>query len=116
MKSDEELIQIVKSIFNFKPSEIIKELKLKAPIYSKLAAYGHFGRNGYPWEELNKVKELKSHLESIYAYETRGGSYYKSPSSTDGEDHKTWTLSVNGAGNSTALGFRCAHTVSPQSD
>ena len=36
-------------------------------MYSKLAAYGHFGRNGYPWEEVNKVEELKSKLESVYA-------------------------------------------------
>ncbi len=65
--SDAELTEIIKSVFNFKPASIIEELNLKSPIYSKLAAYGHFGRNGYPWEELNKVEELKSKLESVYA-------------------------------------------------
>ena len=67
VKSDEELIEIIKSVFNFKPSEIIRELNLKSPIYRKLAAYGHFGRDGYPWEETNKIEELKSKLDSVYA-------------------------------------------------
>jgi S-adenosylmethionine synthetase len=65
--SDAELTEIIKSVFNFKPAQIIEELNLKSPMYSKLAAYGHFGRNGYPWEEVNKVEELKSKLESVYA-------------------------------------------------
>ena len=67
VKSDEELTQIVKNVFNFKPAEIIKQLNLKSPIYGKLAAYGHFGRGGFPWEETNKVEELQSYLEGVYA-------------------------------------------------
>ena len=67
VKSDEELTQIVKNVFSFKPAEIIKQLNLKSPIYGKLAAYGHFGREGFPWEETNKIEELKSYIEGVYA-------------------------------------------------
>ena len=67
VKSDEELTEIVKNVFSFKPAEIIKQLNLKSPIYGKLAAYGHFGREGFPWEETNKIEELKSYLEGVYA-------------------------------------------------
>ena len=66
-KTDEELTQIIKNVFNFKPAEIIKQLNLKSPIYRKLAAYGHFGRDGFPWEETNRTEELKSYLEDVYA-------------------------------------------------
>jgi S-adenosylmethionine synthetase len=39
-------------------------LDLRRPIYSGTAAYGHFGRNdlNLPWEELNKVEDLKKYL------------------------------------------------------
>ena len=67
VKSDEELTQIIKKVFNFKPAEIIKQLNLKSPIYRKLAAYGHFGRNGFPWEKTNKIEDLKAYMENIYA-------------------------------------------------
>ena len=65
--SDKELTKIINEVFNFKPAEIINQLNLKSPIYSKLAAYGHFGRDGFPWEETNKIKELKAYLEDVYA-------------------------------------------------
>lgn len=57
--SDEELVEAVKSIFDFKPSRIIASLKLKTAFYRELAAYGHLGRNGYPWEKTDKTEELK---------------------------------------------------------
>lgn len=38
--------------FDFKPLSIIEKLNLKTPIYSKTAAYGHFGKEGLPWEEI----------------------------------------------------------------
>lgn len=55
-KSDEEILDIIKRNFDFSVSNIIKELDLKKPIYRPLAAYGHFGRDGYSWE---KIKDLK---------------------------------------------------------
>ena len=38
-------------------------LQLKKPIYSKLAAYGHFGRKDYSWEKSDKINDLKNKFE-----------------------------------------------------
>ncbi|XP_049847854.1 S-adenosylmethionine synthase-like [Schistocerca gregaria] len=57
-KSDQELIQIVMDNFDLSPGGIIRELKLRRPIYEKTAAYGHFGRNDpdFTWECPKKLK------------------------------------------------------------
>ena len=52
----------VEKVFDCTPSGIAKTLGLKAPIYSKTASYGHFGRDGFPWEKTDKVSELKNAL------------------------------------------------------
>ena len=51
-KTDKDLYNLVINNFNLKPGVIIKDLKLKRPIYKKTAAYGHFGRNEpeFTWE------------------------------------------------------------------
>ncbi len=49
-------------IFNLSPSGIIESLDLKRPIYKKTAAYGHFGRTGFPWESIDKVDDIRSKL------------------------------------------------------
>ena len=51
-RTDADLLKIVKSNFDFRPGELIKELKLKRPIYQKTASYGHFGRMmpEFTWE------------------------------------------------------------------
>ena len=49
----------VREVFTFKPAQIISSLKLLRPIYSPTAAYGHFGRKGFSWEETDRVDELK---------------------------------------------------------
>ncbi|WP_109561884.1 methionine adenosyltransferase [Mycolicibacillus trivialis] len=48
-------------VFDLRPGAIIRELDLLRPIYAQTAAYGHFGRTDIdlPWEQLNKVDELK---------------------------------------------------------
>jgi len=56
VKTDEELLEIIKNNFNFEVGNIIRELDLKKPIYSKTSCYGHFGDPQFSWE---KVKELK---------------------------------------------------------
>ena len=63
-KSDEELVKIVREMFDLRPAGIIKMLDLRRPIYKQTAAYGHFGRNDLdlPWEKLDKVDELKKYL------------------------------------------------------
>ncbi|MGD1838783.1 MAG: methionine adenosyltransferase [Nitrososphaeraceae archaeon] len=47
--------------FDMSPSQIIKSLDLKKPIYKKTAVYGHFGRNepSFSWEKINKIELLK---------------------------------------------------------
>jgi S-adenosylmethionine synthetase len=52
-KTDKDLYNLVVNNFNLKPGVIIKDLKLKRPIYKKTAAYGHFGRNEpeFTWEQ-----------------------------------------------------------------
>jgi S-adenosylmethionine synthetase len=52
-------------VFDFRPTAIIRDLDLRRPIYRKLAAYGHMGREdlGVGWEKLNKVEELKAFLK-----------------------------------------------------
>lgn len=47
-----DLSAILKKEFDFRPLAIIERLELTKPIYRKSAAYGHFGRNGFPWEEI----------------------------------------------------------------
>lgn len=48
----ESLADLVKSKFDFRPKAIIERLNLRQPIYQKTAAYGHFGRQGLPWENI----------------------------------------------------------------
>lgn len=52
----------VEKVFDCTPAGIIKALNLKQPIYRKTASYGHFGREGFPWENTDKVNELKAAL------------------------------------------------------
>ena len=60
----EKLVKAVKKVFDFRPGMIIKELRLRRPIYSQVAAYGHFGRVDLdlPWEKTNKANILKKLL------------------------------------------------------
>ena len=57
--TDDEILEVIDKVFDFRPSSIIKSLGLNSPIYSKTAAYGHFGWDSYPWEKLDKVEEIK---------------------------------------------------------
>ena len=58
---DEKLSQAIKSTFDLRPRGIVEMLNLLRPIYTKTAAYGHFGRDPseFSWEETNKVEELR---------------------------------------------------------
>ena len=57
-----KIVEAVKKVFDCTPAGIIKTLNLKQPIYRKTASYGHFGREGFPWENTDKVNELKAAL------------------------------------------------------
>ncbi|MFA5909225.1 MAG: methionine adenosyltransferase [Vicinamibacterales bacterium] len=58
--SDAKIIRAINRVFNFQPSEIIDQLNLRRPIYSKTTNYGHFGKNDkdLTWEATNKVGAL----------------------------------------------------------
>ncbi|MFU8861570.1 MAG: methionine adenosyltransferase [Cyclonatronaceae bacterium] len=62
--SDDKLAAIVTELFDCTPSGIIKRLDLKKPIFSKTAAYGHFGRDEFTWEKLDYVDKLKALAET----------------------------------------------------
>ncbi|ORX99909.1 S-adenosylmethionine synthase [Basidiobolus meristosporus CBS 931.73] len=56
VKSNLELLEIIKKNWDLRPGVIVKELNLFKPIYSKTACYGHFGREEFSWE---KPKQLE---------------------------------------------------------
>jgi S-adenosylmethionine synthetase len=53
------LVALVKEHFDLTPFGLIKMLKLEQPIYQETAAYGHFGREQFPWEATDKADALK---------------------------------------------------------
>jgi len=58
-KVDPAIIEAaVRSTFDLRPGAIVRDLDLKRPIYRQTAAYGHFGRPGFPWEELGRLDEF----------------------------------------------------------
>lgn len=63
---DEIIVKIIEDHFDLRPAAIIDQLDLRRPIYKKVAAYGHFGREDLdvPWEKTDKVEILKECLET----------------------------------------------------
>ena len=61
--SDEEIADIIMKEFDLRPNAIIEKLDLRKPIYKKTAAYGHFGREEFSWEKLDKVEDLKKYVK-----------------------------------------------------
>jgi S-adenosylmethionine synthetase len=57
--SEDRLVALVKKHFDLTPYGLIKMLNLEQPIYKETAAYGHFGRNQFPWEATDKASVLK---------------------------------------------------------
>ena len=63
-KIEKDIIaELIYKHFPVKPKEIIDQLQLKQPIYRDTAAYGHSGRNIFPWERLDKVDILKKAIK-----------------------------------------------------
>jgi len=58
--SDEKIVKAVNQVFSFQPADIIDQLNLRRPIYSKTTNYGHFGKSDkdLTWEATNKVEAL----------------------------------------------------------
>ena len=65
--ADEKLEAAVEKVFDLRPAAIIRDLDLRKPIYRKLAAYGHMGREdlGVKWENTDRVEELKAAVASL---------------------------------------------------
>jgi len=59
--ADEKIAALINEYFDLRPGAIIRDLKLRQPIYRKTAAYGHFGRDDieFPWERTDKAEALK---------------------------------------------------------
>jgi S-adenosylmethionine synthetase len=58
--TDAAITDAVQAVFSFKPADIVKQLNLLRPIYSKTTNYGHFGKDDadLTWERTDKVKAL----------------------------------------------------------
>ena len=64
---DDKIEAAVEKVFDLTPQAIIRELDLRRPIYRRLAAYGHMGREdlGVRWEDTDRVEALKAALASL---------------------------------------------------
>ncbi|UXM83174.1 methionine adenosyltransferase [Shewanella seohaensis] len=58
--SEEVLIKLVRQHFDLRPYGLTEMLNLARPIYQATAAYGHFGRNEFPWEATDKADALRA--------------------------------------------------------
>ena len=56
---------IIRKLFPLTPAGIIKYLDLRKPVFTKTAAYGHFGRQDFKWEQTNKAQEIKKSVEKL---------------------------------------------------
>ncbi|MDA0711001.1 MAG: methionine adenosyltransferase [bacterium] len=56
---EEKIVELIVQHFDLTPAGIIKALKLLRPVYFPTAAYGHFGRKGFTWEETNKATAMR---------------------------------------------------------
>ncbi len=58
--SEDQLIKLVRTHFDLRPYGLIEMMQLERPIYRATAAYGHFGRNEFPWEQTDKAEMLRA--------------------------------------------------------
>ena len=67
--TDSRLEKLVRKVFDLRPAALIEELQLKHPgknwCYADTTAYGHFGKNSFPWEQLDKVEILKAEAANL---------------------------------------------------
>lgn len=60
---NEALTALVREHFDLRPYGLIKMLDLEKPIYQPTAAYGHFGREEFPWEATDKAEQLAAAIK-----------------------------------------------------
>ena len=65
--SEADITRAVQEVFDLRPGAIIRDLKLRRPIFEKTAAYGHFGRNDpdFTWEATNRIDELRAAVAAL---------------------------------------------------
>ncbi len=56
----DQIADAVRSVFDLRPAAILRDLDLRRPIYRATAAYGHFGRDGFTWENTDRVDALRA--------------------------------------------------------
>ncbi len=57
---DAKIEAAVRDVFDLRPGAIVRDLDLKKPVYQRSAAYGHFGRSGFTWEDTNRLDDFKA--------------------------------------------------------
>jgi S-adenosylmethionine synthetase len=57
---EDKLIELIRNHFDLRPYGLIEMLNLERPIYKATAAYGHFGREEFPWEKTDKAEVLRA--------------------------------------------------------
>lgn len=62
---DDQLVRVVREVFDLRPRAIIRLLDLLKPQYRRTAAYGHFGRNEFSWEAVDRVEDIKNASQSL---------------------------------------------------
>ena len=62
---DEVLVSAIAQAFDLRPARIIQALDLKRPIYARTAYHGHFGREGFAWEETGKKDALRAAVAEL---------------------------------------------------
>lgn len=61
--TEDQLIALVREHFDLRPYGLIEMLDLERPIYGATAAYGHFGRSEFPWEQTDKAEMLRQYAK-----------------------------------------------------
>ena len=58
---NDRIAELISKHFDLRPGAIIQDLRLRNPIYSQTAAYGHFGRDdvAFPWESTSRASRLR---------------------------------------------------------
>lgn len=67
LAQDSDLEKVIREVFDMRPAAILECLQLKNPqgwSYRDTASYGHFGRDIFPWEKLNRTEELNKAAEA----------------------------------------------------
>ena len=59
---DGAIADAIRQVFDLRPLGMIEDLDLLRPIYRQTAAYGHFGRGGFPWERTDRADDLRAAL------------------------------------------------------